>query len=417
MAIVDICGFDWFPAITDFPLYWSSMSTPYATYYTHLTTGSRNSSPCVKILGELSNVTDGSVAGNYQHAYPLLARTFTGQAEGSVAWWGKVGFNTVTPTGVDELLGVATLGKFGTPFLALLYNANDGKIGFYTQTSSGTPIDENAKVLATFLDDNWHHWEWTWISTGAGVYTVKLYIDEALVITKTSLDLANADISQVQFRTSRTADTGIYFDHTIDDVVVRNTSTAQGEHRVFTRVPNGDITTQMSPSVPSLHTTILANMPITVGNYVFPTASGHTELFDFTDAPPTITTVEGFKVSAIGGREETEGTTFECIVSSNDVVAAAGTTHVSTDPAKLYIEGVFNVDPNTSSAFTASAFNAMKVGFRSTTGNTSRVYDLFLESLVPDFDGTDNPSGDLTVFVPNTVSSALSAIFRYTTLS
>jgi hypothetical protein len=204
--------------------------------------------------------------------------------------------------------------------------------------------------------DHWIAIE-AYLQNSSGVITV--YIDGSQVATYTgdTQALALADWDRFQF--------GDYNKNcSVDDIIVTTNSEGRlAEHIITGLVPNGDDATQLTPSTGSDNYALVDEIPQSTTDYNEATATTEQDTYDVTNlgyTPDSIHCV-GLWAYAVRSGAITDA---KLVVKSGTTTDLSSAHGLPADGQYAPFNNIWNTDPDTASAWTASGVNAMKAGIQ-----------------------------------------------------
>jgi len=148
------------------------------------------------------------------------------------------------------------------------------------------------------------------------------------------------------------------------DDFVYGTGDWPGDIRFQVMVPDGDDTAEWIPSTGVDNYALVDEIPPSDADYVTSGSSGQKDLYTMDSWDGTLKTPQ-FLVQWIRAKKDSAGTRqLQMVVDSNGTEDAGDAFDLTTDYA--YYNRVIEEDPDTSSAWTESAINALKAGMEST---------------------------------------------------
>jgi len=188
----------------------------------------------------------------------------------------------------------------------------------------------------------------------AGVFNI--YVNGALVLSGTGLNTGAADVNTVQFST----DAG---DRNIDDFYMVDTATRLGECRIDTLRPTADTATKgFTPNSGSNNFSRVSDATLDGDtSYNSATAPGAKDLFDISDlsvVPSAIFAVQ----TILAARKDNTSPSQLCVDIKSGATSVRGGTKTLASSYSFYTD-ILPTDPATSAAWTASAVNALQLGY------------------------------------------------------
>lgn len=149
--------------------------------------------------------------------------------------------------------------------------------------------------------------------------------------------------------------------HQWDDLYVRNTATRLGPRRVETIFPNSDVAKAFVPNAGTTNYTQVDEQQANGDtDYVQGSAVGDTDTYGFEDLSTTPTSVDAVQMVACAMRTDAGGRSIALQVKSGATTSDGSDIGLPTTYAKL--ERLLTTDPNTGSAWTGAAVNALQGG-------------------------------------------------------
>jgi hypothetical protein len=228
----------------------------------------------------------------------------------------------------------------------------------FSNTFTGTLLGQTANSAITF--GTWQYVEFSALIS-ATVGTVAINIDGVNALSLTNQNTKNA--SAATFDTIRFGSAGNNAGGTItiDDVYVTDTVTPLGPRRIRPLAAAADVVQGFSRSTGAANFSLI-NEAIVNGdtNYVEGQAPGTVDTYSFGALPGTPTTIDA--ITLVGYSEATDAAARAIALQ----VISGGTT---SDGSSFALNGGYNkferlltTDPNTGSAWTAAAVNALQGG-------------------------------------------------------
>lgn len=269
----------------------------------------------------------------------------------------------VMGTGISASRSFVRLKEGATIHISLTQSLTGGNLevhrGDYTGTLLGT--------VAGFFNPS----TWRWIEVKVVIHDTTGSIEirdgaGAVLLALTGIDTRNAGTSGVVDALSFFNMTSSTNRVALQDLVIWDESgsgmnTWSGETRVDSLVPNGaGTTTQLTPSAGS-NWQCVDEQPMATADFVSSSTVGHRDLYTLTDLPMTPVTIFGVIATAVGSKDDAGSSTLLLPVKSGATTSAGSGNTLELTTYKRF-RRVFETDPNTSSAWTASAVNALEAG-------------------------------------------------------
>lgn len=256
----------------------------------------------------------------------------------------------------------------------ITYNYTTSLFKVYQSQGSGEPV-VIGYVSALFVPGAWH-----WIEvhcklgTGSGG-VVEIWLDDVQLLLLPSVETnpnASASFTTLALTTVGAPGTltpfiGVYDDWYILDTSGAHNNARLGDSRIETRIPISDAgPNNGTPSTSGPHYEMVDELQWSSANNVTLTnTDGQEELYNMSALVTNPATI--FACRALTIMEKSDGGTMTgSTVTSSSATEADGP---STPGLNIWchIDGIQEVDPNTSAAWTTAAVNACKVGFKITT--------------------------------------------------
>lgn len=203
----------------------------------------------------------------------------------------------------------------------------------------------------------WHYIELV-LTRSATVGAVTVYCDGAAVATASGVNTGSASIDAISMASDGSFGTTRIF----DDLYVTNTAARVGERRIDTLRPSAD--TAQKDWTPSTGTTNFNLVNETVvnddTNYVSSSTVGNKDLYDVADLPFTPASINAVQVTMVA-RKDDAGTRQSRSNLKSGATTANGATNSLASSYQMFRD-MYETDPNTSAAWTASAVNAAQIG-------------------------------------------------------
>jgi hypothetical protein len=224
--------------------------------------------------------------------------------------------------------------------------------GTVLATTSGPVLVANA----------WNHIEFKAVAS-ATVGTIEIRVNGVPVAVFTTL---NTGTQYSQFRIDKPNSVGATLDFYVKDLVVWNSTGSSnnnflGTVSVVGMTPSSDISLNWTPSTGTTGWNLLDNSPPLDGTeYItapFPAPSPAS--FNLTDLPANVTSVRAMITQVRARKVDGGDGNIQASLLSGAATANGADRPITT--AFTYYEDVFEVDPNTSAAWTPSAANAARL--------------------------------------------------------
>jgi hypothetical protein len=147
-----------------------------------------------------------------------------------------------------------------------------------------------------------------------------------------------------------------------DDFYMTSVASKLGECRVETVRPSADTAQKdWTPNSGATNFSRVNEAPIDGDtSFISSSTAGQIDLYDFTDLSSAPSTIHAVQTTVIARKDDATTRTLRSKVKSSSTTANGATTALSTSYAA--IRDIFVNDPNTSSAWTGSTFNAAQMG-------------------------------------------------------
>jgi hypothetical protein len=262
------------------------------------------------------------------------------------------------------------------PIIGFINNAGaEASLGFNSETNTFT-ASKGYTVGGTILGSGTYpigtisyHWIELQYVMNATVGTFNVWVDNTQIITAIGVDTTN--YGNTTFATvtigSDTSNNGVqgYY----DDLYILNTSgstntTRLGDSRIETLRPSSDAgPNDGTPTVGGAHYLMVDSLQNDGGSNTLTLTNtvSQEELFGTTSLSGTPSTIFAVKVLNIAEKTDAGSCYANSVISSSGVVATGNNTILLT--SYYSVSGIFETDPNTSSAWAYSAVNSADAGF------------------------------------------------------
>ena len=240
--------------------------------------------------------------------------------------------------------------------------SSDGKINAYRASSSIAGTLLGSSSAGVILTNTWHYIEAeVVISDAAGRVTV--YVDGVQVINLTSQDTKNGGsgpISVINLCCNAQA-VGNAPTHDFDDFYCVDAATKLGERKVETLYPTSDVAQGFSRSTGSTNYTLVDEATVNGDtDYVQASSLNTVDTYGFGDLSNSPTTIDAVQFACFA--EKTDATARSIALQAiSGATTSDGSNFVLTASYNKF-ERLMTTDPNTSSAWGASAVNALTGG-------------------------------------------------------
>jgi hypothetical protein len=215
----------------------------------------------------------------------------------------------------------------------------------------------------------WHWVEFHYLMSSTNG-TMEAWLDGTQVINVTGVNTTYYNSSSFVGVYICTSDNGYsLYTAYVDDLYILNTSGSVnngrlGDSRIITLEATSDASPNNgTPYSGSTHYGAIDEAQWSSSNYLTITnTSGQEELFGFASMAISPQNIWNVRVLSVAEKTDSGAASAEMVVSSSGVVANGGSQSVLTSWSVL--DGLFSVDPNTSSQWTTSAVNSLKAGYK-----------------------------------------------------
>lgn len=237
--------------------------------------------------------------------------------------------------------------------------------------ASGSTSDGLGTILGTTSNgviplNTWCYIEMEFVISDS-VGSINLYVSGTNVLSLSNVDTkANATLSTVTTLylgdSNSTGGRGVCL---YDDIYMTNTPTRLGEQRVETLYPNADTAQkQWTASTGSDNFAMIDETLMSTTDYVYTSTVNNYDLYDFGNLSSTPTSISAVTVNALAQKDN---------VATRAIATPIKSGSTTSDGANVYLSGgwalsnqLYATDPNTSSAWTASAVNSIQAGVKVT---------------------------------------------------
>lgn len=344
MALTLIDGFDLYNG--------TGANTGLAAKYTvaQSGTGSGMSLTTGRFSGQCLRCTIGASSNQNVN----VSRLFT--AAGSVS----MGF-AFRRSSMGDSLPIWWLLNSGTYQVGLMSNA-DGSLtaGRYTAITTSTALGSSSPGV--ILLNTWHYIEIEiTISDTVGVF--KVYVDGVQVINLTSQDTRNGTPTTVDtyMLGSNKSPVGAGANLDYDDLYLTDAATKLGERRVETLYPTSDVAQGFARSTGSTNYTLVDEAQVNGDtDYVQGSSVGDTDTYGLGDLSSTPSAIDGVQLAAFAMKTDAGSRSIALQAKSGATTSDGSNYTLAASYGKF--ERLLTTDPNTGSAWTASAVNALQGG-------------------------------------------------------
>ena len=269
------------------------------------------------------------------------------------------------PTLLSTDLDCFLIIKSGSTFMMGLRLINTGALyvqRMATTVASGTALGNTSAGVITAA--TWNYIEFS-CSISDTVGTVELKVNGQSVLSLANQDTRNGTpttVDTIQLGNLSGSRGGTHY---IDDLYFLDTTTSIGEQRVEVLYPNSDTAQkQWIASTGSDNYAMIDETLMTSTDYVYSNTVGNFDLYDFGNLSTTPSSISAVTIEVAAQKDN---------VGARAITSTVKSGSSTTDGSNVYLSTGFsvssrllNTDPNTSSAWTASAVNAIQAGAKVT---------------------------------------------------
>lgn len=349
MSLIHMDGFDSYAVIADLSQEYSP-----TTLYNFSTTAGRFGGGALYLNS--GNSSNGSSEWMGKTLPTATAEVWTGCAVNSIsgATSNGVMMNFLSASGLE---------------VQILYNQVSGTWSVYRGQYGNGGTQLGSSITATLSVGVYHWVEFHFVISGT-VGVVEIWIDGVQVLNLTGVNTSYSGATTVTalylgggFYSYGVGAIKAYF----DDWYILNTSgshnnTRLGDSRIETLKPTSDAgPNNGTPSTAGSHYAMVnENQWASTNTITITNTSGQEELFGMSSLSGSPSTVNAVRVLAVAEKTDAGACSLEGVISSSSTVGVAAMNALATSYQHNY--AIFETDPHTSAAFTASSINAMKVG-------------------------------------------------------
>jgi hypothetical protein len=245
---------------------------------------------------------------------------------------------------------------------------SDQLLRVYRNTSGGTLLGTSALALTP---DQWHTAEVRWQITSTTVGTVEVWVDDTRWLNLTSVDntnTANANVQSVRVgATSNLMPSGGSY-LAIDDLAINDTAGSINngqihDGRVVLLKPNGagsntNLTRGGTDS--GANWSQLDELPPSMTDYVYSATAATRDTYALEDVPSGSWTVNCCEVLALAQNSDTGTGSLGLTVKSGATTNEGTAQNLAT--GAQYVRQLYELDPNTSAAWTVANVSALEAG-------------------------------------------------------
>jgi hypothetical protein len=187
----------------------------------------------------------------------------------------------------------------------------------------------------------------------------RVWINGALVINLSGIDTkaqAAADVQRMDFIVSGSGAGGLV----IDDLYLTNTDSRLGESRIYVLEPTSDSSVQWTRSAGSTNFSCVDEAPFNTSDYVASATVGHQDYYGFANLPYVPAAIHAVQTSMFAAKDDAATRTVRANLDSGGTVANG--TDFGLSATYLQKTDLYALDPDTGSAWTSSAVDALIAG-------------------------------------------------------
>lgn len=288
----------------------------------------------------------------------------TGYLEKLIPFSGKaiVGFGYQNGATLTNAREVMALHEGTTAHLTLVVNGSK-QVAVYRGTIAGTLLGTST---ATIPDNTWVFLEMR-ASIHDSTGTVEVWMDDVLILNLTAQDTQNGGTGALdRIRLGRLTN-NVAANVVLDDFYVADdsgsgvTAPLGSAVRVDCVLPTGaGSSTQFTASAGSNYQCVDETPPNEDTDYVSTSTAGHVDLYAMGDLPVTPTAIKATMVCAVARKDDVGSRTLRTKLKSGGTTSNGASNALAITYAG--IADMYEVDPNTGSAWTKTAIDAMEVG-------------------------------------------------------
>jgi len=229
-----------------------------------------------------------------------------------------------------------------------------GAVTWDGPSGSGATASSVPGLIAT---NTWHYYE-VELTRSTTTGTIKVYLDGVQIISKTNVNTGTTDIDYLSLQGGN-GNVGVSF----DDMYCVNVATRLGECRIDTLRPTADTATK--GWTPNSGTTNFSRVSeeTSDGDTTFNSATvvGTKDLFAIADLPVTPTTIFAVQPVLVARKDNTALSQL-CVDVVSGSATVQGAVNSLTSTYSYHVDTLV-ADPNTGAAWTATAVNALQLGY------------------------------------------------------
>ena len=198
------------------------------------------------------------------------------------------------------------------------------------------------------------------ITRHASAGTVQISINGSTVLSLTGVNTGSADFGQLKL-------IGPNNPMRIDDVYIKDDLSQLGDCRVQVLVPSADSSVQWTPLTGVFNYLMVSEMASDGDTtYIYTSTAGNSDTYDLTNLGVTPTSIFGVAISMFARKDDPgvrtiRGDLVSGSTTSNGLSNNLSSTYSSYGQTAISGVGVWSTDPNTGSAWTISALDALQV--------------------------------------------------------
>lgn len=343
MAIVFTEGFD---------NYGSTSGTNLATRWTSVNSGTVTSAVTPYGVGQALSVNSSSLS--------------TDISIGSLSSF-TIGFAFRTTSLASGIAGtvsrdwILTATSNDTYMIALQLN-NNGSLQVNRQTgwNTGTSLGFTSPGVITI--NTWYYIELSVLISDT-VGTVRLDVNGQTLLNLSNQDTRNG--TPTTFNTIRLSSCLANITTYYDDMYLTDNTTPLGPQRIETLRPNADTAQkQWTASTGTDNFAMIDESPMNTTDYVYTSTLNNYDLYDFNNLSATPSSISSVTAYALAQKDN---------VGTRAIAVPVKSGSTTNDGANVYLASgwtlsnrILETDPNTSSAWTASAVNSIQAGLKVT---------------------------------------------------
>lgn len=234
---------------------------------------------------------------------------------------------------------------------------DDGTIVVNAGASLASPLASSAAGVISSA--SWFYLECEFVLSDT-VGECRVYVNGTEVINISGVDTKGSTttvVDRLQFSMSGTGGGGII----IDDFYLVDTDTRLGESRISTLVPTADTADKdWGRSSGSDNYALVDELPFSATDYITSATVGDLDLYDFDNLPYTPLDIHAVQTSFFAAKDDAASRSVRARLRSGGTDANGG--NLGLTATHIQKTDIYETDPNTSVAWTASAVNALQAG-------------------------------------------------------